>query len=239
MTDEESKNNLEIQSLMKELNPETLFSPEWGNRIFQTVVPTDSEQLENPKITMFKVENFLTRHECDEIISLYKNKTEDAAISNDMENYRTSKTCMINTFQEHEYIKKSISLDVKISNALNIHPSMSEGIEFEYFKSGDFFKPHVDFFSIEPQGQVGVEELMARGQRTWTVVIYLNNPEKGGDTIFDRLDLRIQPKAGLLVCWNNINSEGEITSDYVHEEEMVSKGYKAILTKYYRDKRCQ
>lgn len=239
MTEEESKNNIEIQSLIKELNPETLFSPEWNNRVFQSIIPTGGEKYDSEKINMFKIENFLSKAECEDIISTYKTKTDVAETTSEDEEYRTSKTCMINSFTEHELLKKSIELDIKISNTLNLHPSMSEGIEFEYFKSGDFFKPHVDFFAIEPQGQAGAEELISRGQRTWTVVIYLNSTAKGGDTVFSNLDLRITPKIGTLVCWNNLNNDGEITSDYIHEEEMVAKGYKAILTKYYRDKRCQ
>jgi prolyl 4-hydroxylase len=228
----------EIQELIKGLNPEMLFSPEWCNRIFHAIEPTDSERLTTPDINMFKIENFLDAEECQEIISTYKDKTEPSTTTGDVEDYRTSRTCMINSFNDHELIKKSIKLDIKISNVLNIHPAMSEGIEFEYFKSGEFFKRHVDFFSVDSSGETSVE-LLTKGQRTWTAVLYLNEPVKGGETEFPELKLKISPKTGLLVCWNNISEKGEISSKFIHEELMVAKGSKAILTKYYRDKRIQ
>ena len=42
------------------------------------------------------------------------------------------------------------------------------------------------------------------GQRTWTTMIYLNDVEKGGETYFKHLKLKIKPEKGLLIAWNNL-----------------------------------
>ena len=49
------------------------------------------------------------------------------------------------------------------------------------------------------------------GQRTWTTMIYLNDVEEGGETYFKYLNLKIKPKKGLLIGWNNLYINGFLT----------------------------
>jgi len=78
----------------------------------------------------------------------------------------------------------------------------------------------------EPQG----------GQRTWTAMIYLNEPEGGGATGFSYLDLAVEPKLGRILIWNNMAVDGSPNPWTQHEGQPVAKGVKYIVTKWYRER---
>mgnify|MGYP001158769138 FL=1 len=225
-----------VKSILEKLNKGLLFSPEWSSQITYGVYPQDAEVIDDPRAQIFRINNFLSEEECSKIISLYKERTMPSRISSDLEDYRVSKCCSIPTVQEEESIETSLNLDIKISNCLNIHPTHGEGTEFEYFQAGDFFKLHTDFFDSNTWAEDSIAAF--EGQRTWTFVVYLNEVENGGETVFPQMDnLSIQPRAGMALAWNNLTKEGETNSFVIHEEKPVLKGFKAILTKCFRDKR--
>ena len=72
------------------------------------------------------------------------------------------------------------------------------------------------------------------GQRTWTVMIYLNDVQEGGQTIFHRLGKCYQPKAGLALAWNNLYVDGRLNRDTLHESLPVLGGTKWVITKWFR-----
>lgn len=236
MEEEQIISEEKVKNILQSLNKGMLFSPEWSSQISYGVFPENAEVIDDPRAQIFRVHNFLSEEECSKIISLYKGRTQPSRISTDAENYRASKCCSLPTVHLEESIETSLDLDVRMSNCLNIHPTHGEGTEFEYFQSGDFFKVHTDFFdsSTFTESQIAAFE----GQRTWTFVVYLNEVENGGETVFPEMDgLSIQPRAGMAVAWNNLTKDGETNGFVVHEEKPVLKGFKAILTKCFRDKR--
>ena len=109
----------------------------------------------------------------------------------------------------------------------------SEPIQGQRYDQGEFFKAHTDFFSpifadvFERHTAVG-------GQRTWTVMIYLNDVQEGGQTIFHRLGKCYQPKAGLALACNNLYVDGRLNRDTLHESLPVLGGTKWVITKWFR-----
>lgn len=53
-------------------------------------------------------------------------------------------------------------------------------------------------------------------QRTWTMLIFLNDVDAGGHTAFPKLGLEVTPRAGDALVWSNINGDGEVDPDMVH-----------------------
>jgi prolyl 4-hydroxylase len=74
------------------------------------------------------------------------------------------------------------------------------------------------------------------GQRTWTAMAYLNEPEEGGETFFPKLGIKVSPKIGNLLVWNNMDSLGKPNHDTLHAGLPVVAGSKYIITKWYREK---
>jgi prolyl 4-hydroxylase len=61
-------------------------------------------------------------------------------------------------------------------------------------------------------------------------------PEAGGETFFPRLDLKIPPRRGSLVVWNNLDEHGAPNEFSLHQGMPVRAGVKYVFTKWYRER---
>jgi prolyl 4-hydroxylase len=66
------------------------------------------------------------------------------------------------------------------------------------------------------------------------MMIYLNSTDEGGITQFPRIDTEFNPKEGMAVIWSSLNSDGSPNTNSLHHAQPVLKGYKAIITKWFR-----
>ena len=67
-------------------------------------------------------------------------------------------------------------------------------------------------------------------------MVYLNEPEAGGGTRFPRLGIEVQPRAGMVVIWNNMQLDGRPNIDSLHEGRPVEAGVKYVVTKWFRER---
>jgi len=65
-------------------------------------------------------------------------------------------------------------------------------------------------------------------------MIYLNDPEGGGETEFPDLGLKVTPKLGRAVVWNNLLETGQGNDKTRHQSLPVTAGTKTIITKWFR-----
>jgi prolyl 4-hydroxylase len=70
-------------------------------------------------------------------------------------------------------------------------------------------------------------------------MVFLNEPEAGGDTHFPQASIRITPKRGALIAWNNLTEAGEPNLSSLHEGCPVEAGMKYIVTQWYREHPCR
>ena len=66
-------------------------------------------------------------------------------------------------------------------------------------------------------------------------MIFLNQPEVGGETAFTAAGLTVMPRAGMLLMWNNMDPQGAPNLYAAHEGRAVEKGVKYIVTKWFRE----
>jgi len=74
------------------------------------------------------------------------------------------------------------------------------------------------------------------GQRSWTAMIYLNQPEDGGATRFKTIGKTVQPETGKLLTWNNLLPDGTPNPATLHQGMRVRTGTKYVLTKWFRER---
>ncbi len=110
----------------------------------------------------------------------------------------------------------------------------SEPPQGQRYASGQEFKPHTDTF--EPGGYDYYQHTAERGQRTWTAMIYLNEPDDGGATRFKLIGKTIQPETGKLLAWNNLLPDGRPNPATLHQGMKVRRGTKYIVTKWFRER---
>lgn len=75
------------------------------------------------------------------------------------------------------------------------------------------------------------------GERRRTILIYLEQPVRGGATDFRALHRRILPIAGRLVMWNNLLPNGNCNHAMIHGGRPVWQGRKITLTTWEREGR--
>ena len=202
-------------------------------QFYKNSITTKAQRIYFPFTQIYKKENFLTELECDQLILMISRDLRPSTVADDGDNclvndYRTSKTADLNYFKDPFYL----SIDRKISNLMNLQPFFGETMQAQKYKIGEYYKEHYDFFSPFNHEYKTYCEWM--GQRTWTTMIYLNDVEKGGETYFKYLNLKIKPKKGLLIGCNNLYINGFPNYKTMHEALPPLKGSKYIITKWWR-----
>lgn len=145
------------------------------------------------------------------------------------EGVRTSYSCNLNT---HDPLIAGV--EMRISSLLGMDGATGEPLQGQRYEEGQRFREHADFFYIDQPYWAEYEP--HGGQRTWTAMIYLNEPEAGGATRFKLLDFEIEPKLGRILIWNNMALDGSPNPWTLHEGMPVERGSKYIVTKWYRER---
>lgn len=189
------------------------------------------QRLPNSKLTLFTKKAFLTPEECAGLVARIERDRRPSTIadSNGDHYYRTSETCDLD---RHDPFVETI--DRKIAEFIGIDPAYGEPIQGQRYAVGQEFKAHTDYF--EPQGADYATYCGISGNRTWTCMVYLNEPEAGGATRFLKVNKIVQPETGKLMAWNNRDADGTPNPASVHHGMKVRGGVKYVITKWYRER---
>ena len=196
----------------------------------ESIPSPEPTRLDTDRAELYVIEDFLDAQECRRVIEIMKGSLRRSTITVDNEPdkyFRKSRTCDL-SFIDVPVVRR---LDRMICDAMRIPPALAEPTQGQYYDVGDEFKPHTDYFEAHELERFSTPTL---GQRTWTFMMYLNEPEGGGETAFVNLGLSIKPKTGRAVIWNNLMPYGEPNPDTIHQGTPVTAGYKAIITKWFR-----
>ena len=185
----------------------------------------------SPEIELYTAEDFLNPAECAELTSLIVANLRRSTVSTPPTGeadkaFRTSRTCDLVGGQD-----AVLALDSKICQSLGVAPAFAEPSQGQCYEVGQEFKAHTDFFKEYELERFSTPTL---GQRTWTFMIYLNEPQGGGETRFVEVDLTVKPKLGMAVLWNNLLPSGKPNYFTRHQGMPVTAGMKAIITKWFR-----
>ena len=133
---------------------------------------------------------------------------------------------------ETEFIAR---LDRRIAEVMNWPLENGEGIQILRCGIGGEYRPHFDYFTpVLPNRLTALTE---GGQRVATLIMYLNEPEEGGATVFPEIHLDVSPKKGGAVYFSYCNSLGQVDPLTLHGGAPVKQGEKWIATKWMRQHR--
>jgi len=183
------------------------------------------------ELELFILRDFLDHATCAALIERIDANRRPSEISDDLgiANFRTSETCDLDW---REPLVGEV--DGKIANLLGLSLAASEPLQGQRYAPGQEFKPHTDTF--EPGGYDFLVHTADRGQRTWTAMIYLNEPDEGGATRFKAIGKTVQPETGKLLAWNNLLPDGRPNPATLHQGMRVRRGTKYVLTKWFRER---
>ncbi len=183
-------------------------------------------------VQVYYHENFLSAAQCRQIIRLIDSNRRPSTLLSDRpeENFRTSESCDMDRWSPDVR-----PIDESIAMLLGLDPIYGETMQGQRYAPGQQFRAHHDYFFHTESYWKRVSQ--DGGQRTWTAMIYLNDVEEGGATWFPQAGIRIAPKRGLLLTWNNMSADGSPNLLTLHEGMPVVKGVKYIVTKWFREDR--
>lgn len=174
--------------------------------------------------------DILTADECAHLIAVMQPHLRASTITNPQEPdraFRTSRTCDAGRLDD-PLVR---DVDARLAQLAGLPPHLGETLQGQCYRVGEQFKAHCDFFNAATFAK---HMTPAWGQRSITVMVWLNEPEAGGATVFPRVGLTFTPRRGSALLWNNLLPTGRANADTLHAGEPVTAGEKWVLTKWFR-----
>ncbi|WP_084579693.1 prolyl hydroxylase family protein [Sphingomonas azotifigens] len=189
------------------------------------------QRVPSPKVTLFVVRDFLDPALCTALMAQIDADRRPSTLANAGSDYafRTSETCDLPA--DHP---AAAELKQRIVALTGLHPDHGEPMQGQRYAIGQEFKAHTDYF--EPGSADFDKYCSVAGQRTWTVMLYLNAVEAGGATRFKAIDKIVQPEAGKLLAWNNLRPDGSVNPATIHHAMKVRAGTKYVITQWFRER---
>jgi prolyl 4-hydroxylase len=187
------------------------------------------QRVPSPKLDLFILRDFVGSSECSALCELIDGNRRPSTIADDqgIAQFRTSETCDLDP--RHPLVA---AVREQLSALTEIPLSHAEPLQGQRYAPGQEFKPHTDTFN--PGGADYFLHCAEAGQRSWTAMLYLNQPEDGGATRFKAIGKTIQPETGKLVLWNNLLADGSPNDATLHQGMKVRRGTKYVLTQWFR-----
>lgn len=191
--------------------------------------------LGSPRVVLFG--NLLSAQECEQVIDAARRRLQRSTVVNadtgayDVHADRTSRGMHFER-GENELVAR---IERRIGELAGCPVENGEPIQVLHYTPGAEYKAHHDYFD---PAQPGNDKVLAMGgQRVATLVMYLNDVEAGGSTVFPALGLDVLPRRGSAVYFAYANERGETDARTLHGGSPVLAGEKWIATKWLRQRR--
>ena len=187
-----------------------------------------------PEIVVF--ENLLSQAECDRLIELSKPKLKPSTI---VENQTGAEKVISERTSEGMFFQRNentlvAQIEKRLAKLMNMPIVNGEGIQILHYVRGAEYRPHYDFFAPENPGSA--VHMQQGGQRVATLIMYLNEVESGGATIFPEIDFSVAPRKGGAVFFAYCDDSAKLDRLTLHGGAPVESGEKWIATKWVRQR---
>ena len=176
----------------------------------------------------------LSADECDALIAaarprLARSLTVQTSTGGEELNPDRTSNGMFFNRGESELVRR---IEARIARLVQWPVENGEGIQVLNYQVGAEYKPHYDYFDPAEPGTPTI--LKRGGQRVGTVVMYLNEPVRGGGTTFPDVGLEVAPVRGNAVFFSyNRPHPGTMS---LHGGAPVLEGEKWVATKWLRER---
>ncbi|KAJ6813623.1 prolyl 4-hydroxylase 2 precursor [Iris pallida] len=206
--------------------------------------PTRVTQLSwRPRAFLYK--GFLSHQECDHLIALARDKLEKSMVADNdsgksvMSEVRTSSGMFLDKKQDETVSR----IERRIAAWTFLPEENGESMQILHYENGEKYEPHFDYFHDKTNQQLG-------GHRIATVLMYLSNVQKGGETIFPnsegklsqpkddswsdcaRKGYAVKPQKGDALLFFSLHLDATTDSDSLHGSCPVINGEKWSATKW-------
>lgn len=180
------------------------------------------------------IDGFLDGGECELIrkeldFAFWRpSRVVNRSFSDELVYYRSPQRTSLSTDQQWfnaELDDAIAGIERRICETLRVDAVTLEPWQAVRYRNRGRFQLHHDagLFAGDPEGE-----------RELTLLLYLQTPLEGGDTVFPDLRLRVSAVAGRLVVWRNLRDDGTVDPAKRHAAQPVRRGGKTILTTWSR-----
>ncbi|ADO67383.1 putative prolyl 4-hydroxylase alpha subunit [Cafeteria roenbergensis virus] len=183
---------------------------------------------------IYYVDNVLNKQECYHIIKITSNKLKPALVSGNSRGFLSTGRTGTNCWLSHKNDEITFNIALKITNLVNKPLENAENFQVLHYSTNQKYEYHYDAFPID-NSEKAKRCLKKGGQRLLTALIYLNNVTKGGETEFKNLNIKITPKIGrILVFENTLQNSLNKHPDSLHSGKQVIEGEKYVINLWFR-----
>ena len=198
-----------------------------GDRIVDIIVT-----LRRPQLVVFG--NLLSDEECEGLIDaarprMSRSLTVETQSGGEALNADRTSNGMFFRRGETELIAR---VEARIARLLNWPVEHGEGLQVLHYRPGAEYKPHYDYFDPREPGTPNITR--RGGQRVGTLVMYLNEPVRGGGTTFPDVGLEVSPQRGHGVFF--AYDRPHPSTQTLHGGAPVVEGDKWVATKWLRER---
>lgn len=182
---------------------------------------------------MHTLRDVLRPEECSAIIDLALPRLDESMVYSDSKDrmskaVRESDQCWLKP-QDHPALRKISDL---VSELTHLPVANQEPIQVVRYRPGGFYRPHYDACN-------GTEDFCRRftgdgGQRYATLLVYLNDDMRGGETHFPIVSRDVVPTVGSAVFFLNADRRGRVIRESMHGGNPVTEGEKWIANVWVR-----
>jgi len=197
-----------------------------GDRVVDVLV-----NMLSPRVVVFG--NLLSADECEALIAdaeprLKRSLTVETQTGGEALNEARTSDGMFFRRGETPIVER---IEARIAKLLNWPLEYGEGLQVLHYRPGAEYKPHYDYFNPEEPGTPKI--LQRGGQRVGTLVMYLNEPTRGGGTTFPDVGLEVAPQRGNAVFF--AYDRPHPSTKTLHGGAPVIEGEKWVATKWLRE----
>ena len=192
-------------------------------------------RLEKPAVAV--LESVMTTAECWQLMELARPRLKPSTVvdpqtgADTVAEYRNSEGMFFRP-GESELVGR---IDQRLSQLVGMPVANGEGLQVLRYGPGGHTAPHLDF--LIPSNSANVASINRSGQRVATLMVYLNDVPRGGETVFPQAGLAVCPRAGNAVCFEYANSRQQLDTRSLHAGLPVIEGEKWAVTKWMRSRR--
>jgi len=182
----------------------------------------------NQEPLIMRLDGVLTDEECQQLIEAAAPRLRESRLVNKVVSEIRTSRGMFFEEQENPFIHR---IEMRISQLMNVPIEHAEGLQVLHYGPGQEYRAHYDFFNPNSPS--------ARNNRISTLVIYLNDVEEGGETVFPMLDVAVKPKRGSAVYFEYFYRDQAINNLTLHSSIPVVRGEKWVATQWMRRQRIR
>ena len=121
----------------------------------------------------------------------------------------------------------------RIAATIGVPAQVLESSQILNYQVGEAFAPHHDF--LDPANSAHAADIIARGQRIVTFLVYLNDDFDGAETAFPRLGLNHRGKTGDALYFSNLDGAGGVDRRTLHAGLAPTRGEKWVFSQWIRN----